>query len=104
MIAVVLVLAGLSVLAFDAADFSFSGLSILALILIVVGLWVGGAFERSKWIADEPDDAPPSRLVVLDGRGQRGPLSEAEWAALRASGAAMIAQFDAGAADGRVQR
>lgn len=47
MIALLLVAAGLGVLAADAVDFSFSGLSIVALLLLVTGLWVGGAFRRS---------------------------------------------------------
>lgn len=71
MIALLFVAAGIGVLAADAADFSISGLSILAVLLLTVGLWVGGAFDRSQWVTDEPDDAPPSRLDVLDGRGRR---------------------------------
>lgn len=32
---------------------------------------LGGAFRRAAWIGDEPVDAPPSRLDILDGRAQR---------------------------------
>ncbi len=63
MIAVILVAAGLGVLAFDAADFSFSGLAILALLLLALGLWVGGAFDRSQWVADDETSA---RLDAVD--------------------------------------
>lgn len=71
MTALILVTAGLALLGVDATDFSFGGLSVLALLLIVLGLWVGGAFRRAAWIGDEPVDAPPSRLDILDGRAQR---------------------------------
>lgn len=63
MIAWVLVLAGLVVLGVDAADFSFNGLSLIALLLIGVGMWVGGVFDRSTWIGD---DATNERCALLD--------------------------------------
>ncbi|WP_314429640.1 hypothetical protein [Microbacterium lacticum] len=69
MIALLLVAAGLGVLAADAADFSFCGLSILAVLLLALGLWVGGAFNRSVWVADAETSA---RLDALDRVLPRG--------------------------------
>ena len=59
MTAVAMVVAGLLMLGFDAADFTITGLSLLGALLIALGLWVGGAFTRAAWIADAETSAPP---------------------------------------------
>lgn len=71
MTAVVLVLAGFLLLGFDAADFSITGLSLLAAFLIGLGLWLGGAFRRSTWIADDETSARLSAIDV-DLNSRRG--------------------------------
>lgn len=63
MTALVLLVTGLLLLGFDAADFTITGISILALLLIALGLWVGGAFDRSQWVADDETSA---RLDAVD--------------------------------------
>lgn len=63
MTAVAMVIAGLLMLGFDAADFTITGLSLLGALLIAIGLWVGGAFTRAAWIADAETSA---RLDLVD--------------------------------------
>lgn len=63
MTALALVFAGLLLLGFDVADFTVTGLSVLAAVLIAIGLWLGGAFSRAAWIADDETSA---RLSLVD--------------------------------------
>ena len=65
MTAVAMVVAGLLMLGFDAADFTITGLSLLGALLIALGLWVGGAFTRAAWIADA-ETSPRLDLVDQD--------------------------------------
>lgn len=53
MTAAILVLLGVFLLGCDAADFSFSGLGLLAVLIVLAGLWVGGWLDRRVWFADE---------------------------------------------------
>ena len=65
MTALVLVVAGVLLLGFDAADFTVTGLSVLAALLIGLGLWVGGAFTRAAWVCDDETSA---RCAAIDAQ------------------------------------
>lgn len=71
MIARALIFLGLVLLAIDTARLTITGVALLGAVLIAVGLILAGALTRGFWVADEPADAPASRLDVLDGRGLR---------------------------------
>ena len=71
MIAVVLVVVGLVLLGVDAVDLLFCGLSIVAVLLMGLGLWVGGAFERATWFGDEATDAYCARVDQELDRAER---------------------------------
>lgn len=72
MTALVLVILGFLLLGFDGADFTITGLSLLAAILIGIGLWLGGAFSADAW------------FVTLDADDERG-WSDADRAAVAAA-------------------
>lgn len=63
MTALILVLMGVFLLGCDAADFSFSGLGLLGVLVFLSGLWVAGVFNRAVWIADDETSA---RLDEID--------------------------------------
>lgn len=48
-----LIVAALMLLAFDSADFTITGVSVLAVVLLLIALWLAGGFTRSFWILDE---------------------------------------------------
>ncbi len=52
-----LIVAALLLLAFDSADFTITGISVLAVVLLLIALWLAGGFTRSFWILDEDADA-----------------------------------------------
>ncbi|MFT4051586.1 MAG: hypothetical protein QM677_04955 [Microbacterium sp.] len=58
-----IVLAGLVLLGFDAADFTITGPSVLATLFIVIGLWLGGVFTVDAWVCD---DETSKRLSQVD--------------------------------------
>jgi len=65
MTARVLVAAGLALLAFDAADFTITGIAVLGALIIVIGAWVGGLFTREAWICD---DETSTRCAAIDAQ------------------------------------
>ncbi|WP_242086035.1 hypothetical protein [Microbacterium lacticum] len=54
-----LIAAGLLLLGFDAADFTITGVSVLATVIMLIALWLAGGFTRDFWILDE--DATDAR-------------------------------------------
>ncbi len=54
-----LIVTALLLLAFDSADFTITGVSVLAVVLLLIALWLAGGFTRDFWILDE--DATDAR-------------------------------------------
>lgn len=70
MAALLLVVVGFFLLGVDAADFSIGGLGLLAALIVALGLWVGGWFDRSTWFADEETSAQCAQIDrELEERG-----------------------------------
>lgn len=59
MTARVLLVTGLLLLGFDAADITITGVSVLATVIMLIALWLAGGFTRDFWILDE--DATDAR-------------------------------------------
>ena len=47
-----LTVAGFLTLGFDAADFTITGLSVAAVLVLLIAAWLGGVFTEEFWIAD----------------------------------------------------
>lgn len=64
MIALLLVVLGVFLLGFDAADWSLGGLALLGALLIAAGAWVGGGFDRRAWFGSDAEEERWSRVDV----------------------------------------
>lgn len=58
-VALAFIVPGFALLAGDCVDLNVQGPAFLAVLLIVIGLWLAGVFERSFWIRPMPAEFTP---------------------------------------------
>ena len=71
MTARVLIVIGLLIIAFDCADFTVTGVSVLGAVHIGAGAYLAGVFTREFWIEDEPVYSTVDEVLDAIGR-ERG--------------------------------